>query len=165
MQCHAMRILGRSLAVLAIFSTLPLAQGVHDTERSAMNKKPEVELQRISYVMLGVRELSRSLAFYRDILGMSVESSLPDFAFLNGGGVTLALSEELGKAKDYRTGAVELVFAVEDVHGAFTALTANGVTFHRQPRQVTESNWAANFADPDGHELSIFGPPGELVPN
>jgi len=32
------------------------------------------------------------------------------------------------------------------------------VTFMNEPRPVTGDRWAANFRDPDGHLLSIFGP-------
>ena len=34
----------------------------------------------------------------------------------------------------------------------------DGVEFLREPSNVTGDSWAANFRDPDGHLLSIFGP-------
>lgn len=33
-----------------------------------------------------------------------------------------------------------------------------GVKFEHAPHALTESSWAANFRNPDGHILSIFGP-------
>jgi predicted enzyme related to lactoylglutathione lyase len=55
-------------------------------------------------------------------------------------------------------GATEVVFRVDDVRAAYEALRARGVEFIRAPRQVAGPNWGANFTDPDGHRLSIFGP-------
>src|ERR1700674_5246020 len=56
------------------------------------------QVSNIMNIMLGVRDLALSLAFYRDTLGLSVQQQIPGFAFLGGGGVTLALSEPLAKA-------------------------------------------------------------------
>lgn len=33
-----------------------------------------------------------------------------------------------------------------------------GVVFLSEPMNVTGDSWAANFRDPDGHLLSVFGP-------
>jgi hypothetical protein len=44
------------------------------------------------------------------------------------------------------------------VRGAFEALRAKGVQFTIEPRNVTGTLWSANFQDPDGHRLSVFGP-------
>lgn len=122
----------------------------------------DFKLGKISNVMLGVRELARSVAFYRDRLGLPVQFEIPGFAFLNAGGVTLCLSESLARAlakPDQPLGGVsELVFSVDDIEVGFEALSARGVKFIRNPHQVTEAQWAANFGDPDGHMLSIFGP-------
>ena len=116
------------------------------------------KLTKIGVVMLGVQDLARSAAFYRDTLGLSVQMEIPGFTFLDGGGVTLALSQPLARATGQAAGATEVVFSVEDVTAAYEALRANGVTFTQAPRNVVGSNWAANFQDPDGHRLSIFGP-------
>jgi predicted enzyme related to lactoylglutathione lyase len=50
-----------------------------------------------------------------------------------------------------------VVFSVEHVRAAYDALRRKGVTFSDEPRNVTGSSWSANFTDPDGHHLSIFG--------
>jgi catechol 2,3-dioxygenase-like lactoylglutathione lyase family enzyme len=113
---------------------------------------------KISHVMLGVESTTRSLAFYRDVLGLSVQSEHEGFAFLDAGGFTLALSEGLARACDPRVGATDLVFGVEDVRAAYESLKSKGVEFMHEPRAVAGPMFAANFTDPDGHRLSIFGP-------
>jgi catechol 2,3-dioxygenase-like lactoylglutathione lyase family enzyme len=121
--------------------------------------RPDFKLSQIGNVMLGVRDLSRSVAFYRDTLGLAVRFEIPgSFAFLDGGGVTLCLSQPLARASQQVAGATEVVFSVDDVRGAYEALRARGVPFTHEPRNVAGSNWAANFEDPDGHKLSVFGP-------
>jgi catechol 2,3-dioxygenase-like lactoylglutathione lyase family enzyme len=113
---------------------------------------------KISHVMLGVESTARSLEFYRDKLGLSVQSEHPGFAFLDAGGFTLALSEGLARASETRVGATELVFGVEDVRAEYESLKSKGVVFALEPRAVAGPMFAANFTDPDGHRLSIFGP-------
>jgi catechol 2,3-dioxygenase-like lactoylglutathione lyase family enzyme len=126
--------------------------------RVTMVGSSDVVLSRIGVLMLGVTDMGRSLAFYRDKLGLSVRGAAGEFAFLDAGGVMLALrrSAELGSppAEEW----VEVVFSVEDIASAFGALRARGVEFRREPRLVTDGQHAADFRDPDGHVLSIFGP-------
>jgi catechol 2,3-dioxygenase-like lactoylglutathione lyase family enzyme len=119
---------------------------------------PGVHLDRIGLVMLGVKDLERAVKFYRDTLGMKVSAHMEGFAFLDAGGVTLVLSEPLAKAIGYTGGALELVFTVAGVKEVWEALGARGVKFAREPRSVSGANWAASFEDPDGNNLSIFGP-------
>ena len=125
-----------------------------------MTQEHTLQLGRVGHIMLGVRDLARSLAFYRDVLGLTVQGTGGGFAFLDGGSITLALSEPLAGASEHLAGAVEVVFAVDDIHVAHSALSERGVSFHQTPRRITDTGWAANFTDPDGHQLSIFGPAG-----
>jgi catechol 2,3-dioxygenase-like lactoylglutathione lyase family enzyme len=116
------------------------------------------KLNQIGVVMLGVKDARRSAAFYRDKLGLAVKSAFEGFVFLDGGGVTLCLSEALAKASPSLVGASEVVFSVGDVRAAYDALRSQGVEFSHGPRAVSGPMWAANFRDPDGHGLSVFGP-------
>ncbi len=119
---------------------------------------PQFKLGPIGVVMLGVRDVGRAVAFYRDNLGLKVTGEIETFVFLDGGSVTLCLSHLLARASQQLVGATEVVFSVGDVKAAYDWLRGRGVQFTHEPRIVSGSNWAANFADPDGHRLSIFGP-------
>lgn len=116
---------------------------------------------RVNIVMLGVGSVERSLPFYRDQLGMTVANQFPGFAFVDGGGVTIGLAEPVARASEHVVGATELVLGVDNVRSAYKDLRARGVSFMNEPRCVDGTNWAANFADPDGHRLSIYGPEGQ----
>jgi predicted enzyme related to lactoylglutathione lyase len=58
-------------------------------------------------------------------------------------------------------GATEVVFGVESVRAARKALGAQGIAFMSEPRQVTPTDWVAQFMDPEGYLLSIFGSEGQ----
>jgi catechol 2,3-dioxygenase-like lactoylglutathione lyase family enzyme len=112
----------------------------------------------IGNIMLSVRDLERSLAFYRDTLGLGVRAAGAEFAFLAAGGVTLCLRHAPDLPPGGEEARVEIVFDVADVHSACEELKARGVAFRLEPRVVTGNLWATDFRDPDGHVLSIFGP-------
>jgi catechol 2,3-dioxygenase-like lactoylglutathione lyase family enzyme len=123
-----------------------------------MDTTAAVKLTKVGHIMLGVRNVSQSLPFYRDALGLTVKWSVEDLVFLDGGGVTLCLrpAPDAGNPGDpMRT---EIVFEVEDIDAAYLALRSRGVPFAREPRVVTPGRYAADFRDPDGHVFSIFGP-------
>jgi catechol 2,3-dioxygenase-like lactoylglutathione lyase family enzyme len=116
-----------------------------------------MSLSKISNIILSVSNLEKSLTFYRHTLGMKVNSTIPgEFAFLDGGGVVLALREA---NKGTNPGLTEVVFEVSDVYAAYESLKSRGVVFSQAPRIVTESDAgqlvATDFRDPDGQILSI----------
>ena len=119
---------------------------------------PAFSVPPVSMVMLGVRNIEQSLSFYRDQLGIKVQMQFEGFAFLDTGTVRVILSEALAKNSANVAGATEVIFTVEDVRAATDALKQQGITFSHEPHQVNGPMWAANFPDPDGHLLTLFGP-------
>ena len=115
-------------------------------------------LPPVSMIMLGVRDLEKSVSFYRDRLGIDVRQRIPGFAFLDSGALTIVLSEPLAKNVSPLAGATEVIFSVNDVRASYEALKNQGVEFSQEPRNVSGPMWAANFRDPDGHLLTLFGP-------
>jgi len=119
---------------------------------------PDAPKLRIGNLMLGVRDMDRSVVFYRDALGLPVQFASEEFTFFDGGGVALVLHrmKDLPEAPEPRR--TEVVFHVADVDEAHRELVRRGVAFRIEPRVVTGQSFAADFPDPDGHVLSIFGP-------
>lgn len=113
---------------------------------------------KVSHVMLGVESAARSIPFYRDVLGLTLQATHEGFAFFEAGGFTLALSEGLARANQNRVGATEIVLGVDGVREAYDQLRAKGVRFTNEPRAVAGPMFAVNFKDPDGHGFSLFGP-------
>ena len=117
-----------------------------------------VKLSRVGYLMIPVRDMARSLAFYRDALGLAVRFAGDEFAFLDGGGVAVALRKAGNLGPASADHFIEVVFEVDGIDAAYESLRARGVEFRNAPRPATGDRYAADFRDPDGHVLSIFGP-------
>jgi predicted enzyme related to lactoylglutathione lyase len=116
----------------------------------------------VAYVMLGVTDMERSVKFYEQTLGRSIRFKVEGgLVFIDGGPITIGLSTGLASRRQPVAGATELVFAVENVKGSWRALAAKGVEFVIEPRQATDRDWMATLTDPDGHYVTLFGPPGE----
>ena len=101
------------------------------------------------------------MAFYRDTLGLPLQFQHGGLAFFGAGPVTLMLSLEIGKARTPIAGAMEVVLRGRGGEAGVAPVADQGATFVREPRQVTEKDWSAILTDPDGHFLTLFGPPGE----
>jgi catechol 2,3-dioxygenase-like lactoylglutathione lyase family enzyme len=126
---------------------------------------------RITLLTLGVRDLQRSLAFYRDGLGFSLSGmSGEDVAFFRTGGVVLALYPRPLLAEDA---------AVDEAGSGFRGITiAHNVREREEVDQVLEevaqagatimkpaqdAFWGGRsgyFADPDGHLWEVAWNPG-----
>jgi len=115
----------------------------------------------VTHLMLGVADVARSTAFYEETLGRAVRFKTDGIAFIDAGPIGIGLSADLARFRQPVAGAVEVVFSVPNVRRAWRELTGKGVSFVREPRQVTPTEWAATLADPDGHLISLFGPEGD----
>ena len=47
---------------------------------------------KVSHVILRVRDMSESVGFYRDLVGLELASESPEFAFFDGGSISVALN-------------------------------------------------------------------------
>jgi len=115
-------------------------------------------MSKITLVTLGVTDVAKSVAFYRDKAGFELQGQMEQFAFFSAGSINLMLNAGLRRPNGPLTGAMELVIAAESVTARYAELRQQGCTFINEPRQVTGDSWAATFTDPDGHWLTIFGP-------
>jgi catechol 2,3-dioxygenase-like lactoylglutathione lyase family enzyme len=119
-----------------------------------------VQISRIAAIMLGVRDLPASIAFYRDKLGLKVIMQESALALLQCGDVMLGLSPRHVNATPLAE-AIEVSFGVDNLRATHKALSEKGVVFLSDPRAVTPTDWAVHFRDVDGHLLSLFGPEGK----
>ncbi len=112
----------------------------------------------IRLVVLGVSDLAKSVAFYRDRAGFDLQNQMGSLAFFAAGGITLMLNANLRRPDCSVAGATEIVISADSVTSRFNDLKQRGCTFINEPREVTPGSWAATFTDPDGHWLTLFGP-------
>ena len=115
-----------------------------------------------SRVLLRPVELERSLAFYRDTLGLAIyrefgEGSHRGVVFFTGNGHLEVSGRSPGSAPQN----IQLWLQVRDVDGAHDELADRGVTILRPP--VTEP-WGLRemwIADPDGVEIAVIEVPAD----
>jgi catechol 2,3-dioxygenase-like lactoylglutathione lyase family enzyme len=115
---------------------------------------------KLHALMLGVRDIDASVAFYVERLGLAPCGRFEEFAFVDAGGSMIVLSGDLARARPPAgPQPVEIVLAVDGVRDAYDRLRARGVTFLNEPHSIDGTNDVANFEDPDGHLLSLYGKP------
>lgn len=121
----------------------------------------EVKLSTLSYVILYVKDAAKTVPFYRDTLGLAVKVNEGGWVELESGPVTLALHSDDKLPANRQGGEPIVVFNVENIQTAYEALKAKGVQFESEPNVVCEAEGktgkSADFKDPDGNRLSIFG--------
>lgn len=126
-----------------------------------MTVKTEVKLSTLSFVILYVKDTEKAVPFYRDTLGMKVKSSEPGWVELETGSTTLCLHGHETLPAKRSEGQAIACFSVDDIYATYEALKAKGVTFAQEPHTVCEAEGktgkSADFTDPDGNQLSIFG--------
>ncbi|MGC4856811.1 VOC family protein [Micromonospora sp. DT4] len=105
-----------------------------------------------------VTDLSRSLGFYRDMLGFTEVDQGTGNAVLAFGTTRLVLREVTGAAPISRR-LVHVNLEVDDIEAAYGRLRDSGVRFTYAPRVVNRGSrlevWAAAFRDPDGHGIAL----------
>lgn len=108
-------------------------------------------------VCLLVDDFEKSLSFYRDILGLEINSQEGKFADFKLGETQLAIfqkdeatamfpKEFMGKG-----GGVSLAFQVEDVEKACEGLKTKGVKIIEGPKTTAWGQVVAYFLDPDNN--------------
>ena len=113
----------------------------------------------VGQIHISVTDIDRSVAFYRDVLGIPLMFQVPgqSMAFLSSGDVRLYLGRP--EAEEFTTRVV-LYFWVDDIEAEHQRLTEAGVAFvdapHVTHRDGTMELWMAFFQDPDGHHLALM---------
>ncbi len=116
----------------------------------------------LNHAMIYTRDVSRALAFYRDLLGLTLLEEFragdrPVYARLKlpSGTATIAL-HLLGPGEALHTGGVRLYFEVRALDRFCRRLEAKGAKFTK-PAATMPWGWKhAYLDDPDGHEISLY---------
>jgi lactoylglutathione lyase len=119
---------------------------------------------KVDYVMVNVSDMGRSVAFYRDTLGLRLKFESPGWSEFETGATTLALHGATRPAAgDPAAGPVagtcRLGFSVPDLNSTYAELRKRGVHFVMPPtEQPNEGIRLAGCVDPDGLAISFAEP-------
>ncbi len=117
---------------------------------------------KIGHLHLKVRNLERSLDFYRETLGLTVtERAGEGMAFLSGTAMhhELALQEVGAAARTphrFDTGIYHVAFEAasrEELAGLVERLDARNIPTYLVDHRIS---WAVYFSDPDGHGIEVY---------
>lgn len=124
---------------------------------------------RLLHTMLRVGDLQASIAFYTDVLGMTLlrQHDYPDgrftLAFLGYGNekenTVLELTHNWDTASyDLGNAYGHIAIAVDDVYAACEKIRANGGKVVREPGPMKHGTTILAFVeDPDGYKIELLG--------
>lgn len=121
---------------------------------------------KVDYIMINVSDMNRSVAFYRDVLGIPVRFDSPGWSEFETGATTLALHaapKPAGGAPQAgpTAGTCSIGFSVADLDKAHAELQSRGARFVMPPTDRPEEGIRlAVCVDPDGLPIS-FAQTGE----
>lgn len=120
---------------------------------------------RMEGLTLAVKNVKRSIAFYREKLGFTVEiDSAPDFAMIRVGGKsggTIGLLEThyanrpgVESATRAQHAAIHVELSTDSLNSVYRKLKASGVRIHEPPH---DEPWERSMQlyDPDGYTVEI----------
>jgi lactoylglutathione lyase len=115
---------------------------------------------RVSYVIIFVSDMRRSVSFYGDVLGLPLRFESPEWTEFATDGATLALHKGEGPnpAKDdprqARAGQCRPGLSVPDLDAFHKRMTEKNVPCVQQPKETFGAR-IAQYVDPDGLEISV----------
>ncbi len=129
-----------------------------------------VPVQNVTAVvpLLTVTNMERSLAFYVDGLGFTVQNRwVPDgrlrWCWMSLGGAALMLQEAVDSSREKMAAAgilghgVSLNFSCDKALAIYRDAATRGICTLREP-QVGNFSWEVVFADPDGYRIHFSSP-------
>jgi catechol 2,3-dioxygenase-like lactoylglutathione lyase family enzyme len=113
-------------------------------------------VSKLNVVYLYVRDVPRSRAFYRDVLGIPLEGD-EHWQEAHLGGIRFALHQWHEGIGEPSSGTVHLSFEVAELDAAVHFLREAGV----EPGEVVRDVWGAavEIVDPDGYRVHLFQAP------
>ena len=112
----------------------------------------------VSNVWVPVEDMDRALGFYRDVLGLSVKMSSPEWSELDADGLSIGLNARETASAGSSGGAVISFQPERGIEAEVEALQGMGVTF---TGGVSSYDWGsvAPFRDSEGNDLQLYAPP------
>ncbi len=115
---------------------------------------------RVNYVIVFVSDMDRSVAFYRDVIGLQLKFASSAWTEFATDGATLALhtshgpTDTAGDSEDMPAGRCRPGLQVLDLDEFHQRMLAHGVPCIQNPTDVFGTR-VAQYGDPDGLAISV----------
>ena len=113
---------------------------------------------RVSYAIVFVSDMKRSVAFYRDVIGLPLKFDSPEWSEFATEGATFALHRsEHPSAQDdpeLPAGRCRPGLSVRDLDVFHSRMVEHNVTCTQQPKDLFGAK-IAQYLDPDGLAISV----------
>jgi lactoylglutathione lyase len=110
---------------------------------------------KLGLVMVVVRDMERSVAFYRDVLGLKLLIHQPNWSQFDAGNILIGLHPDGEEVKVSPTTGMSIGIYVDDMDKAVTEIRRRFGKIAVGPRQDPFGRWALVF-DPDGYSIQII---------
>ena len=120
--------------------------------------------QRLTFITLGVTDLSKSKRFYNEVLGWKPMHDAQGIVMYKLNGMILSLypqhelmedAQVKDDAKGSRFTLAQCLRSPEEVDALFDELRKKKVTITKEPMKVFWGGYSGYFVDPDGHLWEI----------
>ena len=164
------RTVPRSVLVVVVSAVLAAAGGraaseaspAASTDEPGTSPQPRVHYSNELLVQMAVRDLDRSLAFYRDVLELPLASHEPELEWAKFETGMPGVRIGIGRQDSVTgSGTVSINIGVRDVDDARAVLETRGVKFTGPSVNIPGVVKLAGFQDPDGNRLRLAGPPDD----
>lgn len=120
-------------------------------------------IKRVWVVSIPVSKFERSLAFYRDSLGLKMQLDTRSFNWIELGPDEPLCKVGLYEWKEGIPRGFPIITGItldtDDIQALHTRLTDVGAKFTNPPKQQPWGGWSADFLDPDGNSINVVQDP------
>ncbi|MFB5637830.1 MAG: VOC family protein [Nitrosarchaeum sp.] len=132
----------------------------NDKEFNILWSRKTVNIKKVGNVILAVKDLDKSLAFYHDLIGLPIKRQRRSWVDLGTSGALLSLhpasltAQHIGSSIE---NGITIGFLVGDVTSAVEELKSKGVKIYRD---IVDRDAGKNavILDPDDYLISLFEP-------
>jgi catechol 2,3-dioxygenase-like lactoylglutathione lyase family enzyme len=143
--------LGAALALALVLAAAGQESGMDDRA---------VPFQPGALVQFAVSDLDRSVAFYRDVLGLKMNLRNDALSWAKFDTALPGLTLGIGQSETVEgSGTTSLNLTVGDADAARELLESRGVVFKGDTVRIPGVVTLADFTDPDGNLIRLAGPP------
>ncbi|MDW0113175.1 VOC family protein [Sporosarcina saromensis] len=115
-------------------------------------------ITKIGQVSVPVKDLERSVNFYKELLGLELLFQTDSMAFFDCNGLRLLVS--LPEKEDFAHASSVFYFHVEHIKEAYEFFKAKGVVFIDEPHMVAKmgqtETWMVFFEDTEGNTHALM---------